>query len=101
VIEAEPGPDRVEYRELLDRFLAERAERTRQAYTKDLMEFGRFCGREPAKAVAALLAGGPKEARRLLAEYVVELRRGNLARRASIAGFPRCVRWRGWPVRSV
>src|SRR5436189_3327413 len=60
--------------EVLERFLAGRAERTRQAYAADLVDFARFCARPPAEAVAALLAD-PQQGQRLVLEYVLELHR--------------------------
>jgi SAM-dependent methyltransferase len=68
------GREQSEFGRLLDRFLAERSERTRRAYTADLLEFARLRGREPAAAVADLLAGGPQTGRQILSEYVAELR---------------------------
>jgi SAM-dependent methyltransferase len=64
--------------ELLERFLAGRADRTRQAYTTDLEDFARFCGRAPAEAVTQLLAD-PAQGRRMVLEYAVELRQRGLA----------------------
>jgi len=60
-------------RELLDRFLAGRAEETRRAYATDLRDFARFRDREPAEAIADLLEG-PLRGRRLVAAYVIEMR---------------------------
>jgi SAM-dependent methyltransferase len=60
--------------QLVERFLAGRADRTRQAYTTDLEDFARSRNRAPAEAVAELLAS-PRQAQRLVLEYAVELRR--------------------------
>jgi SAM-dependent methyltransferase len=67
------------YDDLLDRLLAGHVERTRRAYLGDVAAFGRFRGQEPGAAVAELLAGGPLDARRILLEYVIELRRRDSA----------------------
>jgi SAM-dependent methyltransferase len=67
------------YVDLLHRVLAGHVERTRRAYLGDLAAFARFRGQEPAAAVADLLAGGPLDGRRLLLEYVIELRRRDSA----------------------
>jgi hypothetical protein len=60
---------------LLDRFLANRNDRTLQAYTIDIEEFARFLALTPATAIARLLASGPSAARRVVLEYAVALRR--------------------------
>src|SRR2546425_728577 len=61
--------------ELLDDFLANRNDRTLQAYTIDIEEFARFQALTPAAAIARLLASGPSAARRVVLEYAVDLRR--------------------------
>jgi SAM-dependent methyltransferase len=66
-------------RELLDRFLENRGERTLQAYGADLDEFARFLDAELPAAVAQLLAAGPGAGHRLAVEYMIELRRRNRA----------------------
>lgn len=67
------------YGELLDRFLAIHAERTRRAYVGDIAAFARFRGLEPGGAIAELMAGGPLEGRRALLEYMIDLRRHDSA----------------------
>ena len=67
------------YVELLDRMLAGHTERTRRAYLGDLAAYARFRGLEPADAVAELLGAGPLDSRRLLLDYVIELRRRDSA----------------------
>ena len=62
------------YEVLLDRLVTGHADQTRRTYLKDIMAFARFRGRGRAGAIAELLGGGPLEGRRLLLEYVVELR---------------------------
>jgi SAM-dependent methyltransferase len=62
-------------RTLLSRFLADRPDRTLQAYTIDLDDFARFLGTSPPEAVARLLAGGPGVAHRVALEFAMELRR--------------------------
>ena len=64
--------------ELVERFLAGYAERTRQAYARDLEDFARFRGRARAEAIAELLAGRER-GRRLALDFAVELRRRGLA----------------------
>lgn len=64
---------------LLARFLSGRSERTRRAYTVDLEDFARALGGSPAEAVAELLAG-PRQGRRSVLRYAVDLRRRGLAR---------------------
>jgi ubiquinone/menaquinone biosynthesis C-methylase UbiE len=61
--------------DLLDRFLAERGDRTLQAYTTDIAEFARFLGQDPAPALAGFLAAGPSAGRRTVLEYAIDLRR--------------------------
>ena len=61
--------------ELLDHFLANRNDRTLQAYSIDIEEFARFLALTPATAIARLLASGPSAARRVVLEYEVDLRR--------------------------
>src|SRR5437016_2193338 len=62
-------------RMLLDRFLANRPERTVQAYTTDLRDFARFLNRAPDAAVAEFLSDGPRAGSRLVLDYAVDLRR--------------------------
>ena len=59
---------------LLDRFLANRGDRTLQAYRIDIEDFGRFLGATPPGAVARLLANGPGAGRHLALEYAIDLR---------------------------
>jgi ubiquinone/menaquinone biosynthesis C-methylase UbiE len=76
MIESEVDPRAVAWaQELLDRFLANRNERTLQAYSIDIEEFARFLALTPATAIARLLARGPSAARRVVLEYAVDLRR--------------------------
>jgi SAM-dependent methyltransferase len=70
-----PGGDVARGQELLDRFLAARGDRTRQAYSTDVADFARALDEPAAGAVARLLGGGPVAGRRLVLEYAVELRR--------------------------
>lgn len=65
--------------ELLDRFLADRPDRTLQAYSADLEEFARFLSTTPAGATARLLGGDADAGRRLALEYAIDLRRRKLA----------------------
>src|SRR5262249_48361631 len=60
---------------LLERFLANRSDRTLKAYTTDLEEFARSRDQLLAGAIAQLLAGGPIAARRSVLDYVIDLRR--------------------------
>jgi SAM-dependent methyltransferase len=62
-------------RELLRTFLADRNDRTLQAYTIDLDDFARFLRTTPAEAMARLLAGGPSVAERLALDYAIDMRR--------------------------
>jgi SAM-dependent methyltransferase len=64
---------------LVRRFLDDRGDRTRQAYTTDLEDFARFTGGDVASAVARLLADGPDHARRLVLQFTVDLRRRSMA----------------------
>jgi ubiquinone/menaquinone biosynthesis C-methylase UbiE len=66
-------------RELLERFLANRPERTVQAYTADIAAFARFLNRAKDAAVAGFLDGGPTAGRRVVLDYTVDLRRQGLA----------------------
>jgi SAM-dependent methyltransferase len=67
-------------RSLIDRFLADRGERTAEAYTADLEEFARYRAEPVATAVAALLSEGGPAANRTAFEYAVALaRRGRAA----------------------
>lgn len=65
----------VAYVDLLDRWLAGHTERTRRAYLGDIAAFARFRGLDPAEAFADLMAGGALDARHVLLQYVIELRR--------------------------
>jgi SAM-dependent methyltransferase len=67
-------------RDLLDRFLAERGDRTRRAYSIDIEEFASFLDQPAAGAIARLLRGGPAAARRLVLEHAVDMRRRGRAR---------------------
>jgi len=60
--------------DLISRLLTERSDRTAQAYSADLDDFARFVGVDAAAAVAQLLAEQPESRRRLILEYLVELR---------------------------
>jgi len=62
-------------RGLLERFLANRTDRTFRAYTTDLEEFARSTDQELAGAIAQLLAGGPMAAQRVVLDYAIDLRR--------------------------
>jgi SAM-dependent methyltransferase len=72
--DTEPGVS-ARARELLDRFLTERSDRTAQAYQTDLDDFARFLGTTRAAAAAGLLAGGPHNAQRVVLEYAIDQRR--------------------------
>jgi SAM-dependent methyltransferase len=61
--------------DLVSRFLADRNDRTLQAYTIDLDDFARFQGTTPAGAAARLLAAGPGAAWHLALEFGLDLRR--------------------------
>lgn len=65
--------------ELLERFLAERSDRTQQAYTADLDDFARFRSGTPEGAVAELLAGGADAGRDMAIGFVLYLRRRDRA----------------------
>src|SRR5215471_13362363 len=65
--------------ELLQRFFAGRADRTRAAYTTDLEDFARFLGQAPAEAVIQLLEG-PRQGHLLALEYAVNLQQRGFAR---------------------
>ena len=67
------------YEDLVERILAGHVEQTRRVYLGDIAVFARFRGLAPADAVAELLAGGPLDGRRLLIEYVIELRGRHIA----------------------
>src|SRR5215472_10261988 len=60
--------------DLLARFLADRGDRTLQAYTADVDDFARFVGTGAAAAIALLLVEPPAAARRMILDYVVDLR---------------------------
>jgi SAM-dependent methyltransferase len=62
------------YADLLDSWLGSHLDRTRRAYQGDIAAFARFRAREPADAIADLMAGGPLDARHVLLEYVIDLR---------------------------
>jgi SAM-dependent methyltransferase len=64
--------------QLLARFLDGRGDRTRRAYSADLDDFSRAFGRSPAEAVAGLLSG-PQQARRMVLDFALDMRRRNLA----------------------
>ncbi|MDQ6900081.1 MAG: methyltransferase domain-containing protein [Candidatus Dormibacteraeota bacterium] len=75
MIESEVDPRAVaRAQQLLDHFLANRTDRTLQAYSIDIEEFARFLALTPATAIARLLASGPSAARRVVLEYAVALR---------------------------
>jgi SAM-dependent methyltransferase len=65
--------------ELIVRFLADRNDRTMHAYTTDLDSFARFLGTTPAGAVARLIAAGSDAGRRIILEYMIDMRRQNRA----------------------
>jgi len=69
----------VRAREVLDRFLSNRTDRTQQAYSADLDEFARYVEAAPDAAVAQLLGGGPAAGARTVLDYTVDLRRRNRA----------------------
>jgi ubiquinone/menaquinone biosynthesis C-methylase UbiE len=76
MIKSEVNPSAVaRAQELLDHFLANRHERTLEAYRIDIEEFARFMALRPATAIARLLASGPSAAHRVVLEYAVNLRR--------------------------
>lgn len=60
---------------LIARFLAGRADRTRQAYSTDIEDFANFLECAPAEALARLLRGGPQAAGAVALDFAVELRR--------------------------
>lgn len=74
-----PAVDLARARGLIERFLAGGGARTRRAHIRDVDEFARFLGEEPAGAVARLLRGGPVAGRGLLLEYAIALRGRGLA----------------------
>jgi len=67
-------------RSLLERFLANRADRTLQAYTADIADFARFLQQAPDGAVARFLSGGPDVGHRTVLDYAVGLRQQGRAR---------------------
>lgn len=89
------------YEDLLERMLDGHGERTRSAYLGDLAAFARFRGRTPAEATAELLAGDALDARRMLLEYVIDLRRRDSApatitrRLSTLRAFARAAREAG------
>lgn len=68
------GPSTAAARQLVTRFLANRPERTRQAYTTDVEDFARFMKEAPDAAVARLLCAGPDAGQRVVLDYAVHLR---------------------------
>src|SRR5215472_10774945 len=60
--------------DLLARFLADRGDRTLQAYTADVDDFAHFVGAGAAAAIALLLAEPPTAVKRMILDYVVDLR---------------------------
>jgi SAM-dependent methyltransferase len=64
--------------QVLARFLSGRSGHTRRAYTADLEDFSRAVGRSPAEAVAELLTG-PQQARRMVLDFALDMRRRDLA----------------------
>ena len=60
--------------DLLGRFLANRGDRTLQAYSVDIEDFARFVDRDPADAVTDLLSAGPGPGRLLVMDYAIHLR---------------------------
>ena len=62
-------------RALLERFLANRSDRTLKAYSTDLEEFARSTDQALDGAIAQLLAGGPIAAQRVVLDYAVDLHR--------------------------
>ncbi|HEY4025023.1 MAG TPA: methyltransferase domain-containing protein [Candidatus Dormibacteraeota bacterium] len=92
---------------LLDRFLANRGDRTLQAYRIDIEDFGRFLGVSASRAVARLLANGPRAGRHLALDYAIDLReRGRaqatvnrrLATLRSLAGIAHELDLVDWPL---
>jgi SAM-dependent methyltransferase len=73
-----PEAGKGEAEQLLARFLSGRSDHTRRAYAADLEDFSRAVGRSPADAVADLLTG-PQQARRMVLEFALDMRRRNLA----------------------
>jgi SAM-dependent methyltransferase len=88
-------------RELLERFLENRGDRTQLAYSADLEEFARFAGAEVPAAIAQLLAAGPKAGHRLVLDYSIDMRRRGRApstierRLATLRALVRIARDRG------
>jgi SAM-dependent methyltransferase len=83
-VAAENGPYRERDPErcagaLVARFLDGRVERTVQAYSTDIDDFGRFAGRDARSGLARLLAGGHESAHRLVLDFTIDLRRRRLA----------------------
>lgn len=66
-------------RELLERFLSNRGDRTLQAYRIDIEDFGRFMGMPAPDAVARLITGGSSAARYAAMEYAIDLRQRDRA----------------------
>lgn len=64
--------------QLLARFLSGRSDHTRRAYRADLEDFSRALGRSPAEAIADLLTD-PRQARRMVLDFVLDMRRRALA----------------------
>jgi SAM-dependent methyltransferase len=76
--EADPAA-MAQAQELLTRFMGDRSDRTRHAYTIDLDEFARFLDTTPTAAVAWLLTHGSSAGRRVALEYAIDLRRRDRA----------------------
>lgn len=60
---------------LLERFLANRSDRTLKAYSTDLEDFARSTDQALDGAIAQLLAGSPIAAQRVVLDYAINLRR--------------------------
>jgi SAM-dependent methyltransferase len=88
-------------RELLERFLENRGDRTQLAYSADLDEFARFLGADAPAAIAQLLAAGPNAGHRLVLDYSIDMRRRGRAastierRLATLRALVRTARDRG------
>ena len=73
-----PDAGKGDAEQLLARFLSGRGDHTRRAYTADLEDFSRVLGRSPAEALAELLSG-PQQARRIVLDFALDMRRRGLA----------------------
>jgi SAM-dependent methyltransferase len=73
-----PDAGKRDAEQLVARFLSGRGDHTRRAYAADLEDFARAIGRSPAEAVAELLTG-PQQARRMVLDFAVGMRRRDLA----------------------